>query len=226
MKRRLLLAVICSITAGAVLWLLVRPEVAPLSVTSDPEPYSQKAFDQWVAEDTQRSAEYGHFADFLATHEVDGVVPVWQLMRTDSNRAKDCERPQFLIPPREDWNNIVPVLELVRDYVQPEIGRVEVQSSYRTLDFNECIGGASRSKHLSFSAVDLTAVEPLPNRELFARLCRLQARLGPSSRFGLGAYFNPEHPDRATGRFHVDVSGYRSWGYSKHAQSSGCRAFR
>lgn len=226
MRRWLILAVICSIAAAALVWLLDRPEVAPLSSSARSEPYSHEAFDQWVAEDLTRLAEYGRFVGFLSAHGVDSVVPAWQLTRTDANRSKDCERPQFVVPPREEWNNIVPVLRLVRDHVVPEIGAVEVQSSYRTLDFNECIGGARRSRHLNFSAVDLSTVEPLANRELFGRLCRLQARLGPKSRFGLGAYFNPEQPNRASGRFHVDVSGYRSWGYSKHAESSGCRAFR
>lgn len=175
--------------------------------------------------DPDRIRDFEDFADYLAGQGVGNVVPAWQLTRTDANRSKDCERPQFLIPPQDDWANIVPVLVLVRDHVSPEIGAVEVQSTYRTPDFNECIGGAVRSRHLSFSAVDLTPVEPIPNSQLFGNLCQLQAQLGPASRFGLGAYFDPSMPDRASGRFHVDVSGYRSWGYSQRSESSGCRAF-
>lgn len=192
---------------------------------SEPKPYSEEAFADWRKRSPDESKQFDAFARFLESEGVGSVVPAWQLTRTDNNSRRPCERPQFIVPPRDSWPRIVPVLELVRDHVLPEIGRVEVSSSYRTSAFNDCIGGASRSRHLAFAAVDLVPLEPIANRELFRRLCALQRKLGPASSFGLGAYFDPDEPDKASGRFHVDVSGYRSWGYSKGAESSGCRAF-
>lgn len=195
-------------------------------VRPGPTPYSEEAFAGWRMDNPDEAARFEALADFLDAEGVGSVVPAWQLTRTDNNSRRTCERPQFLVPPRESWGRIVPVLKLVRDHVVPEIGPVEVSSSYRTTAFNDCIGGASRSRHLDFAAVDLRPIETISNPELFRRLCALQQRLGPSSRFGLGAYFDPSRPGKASGRFHVDVSGYRNWGYSQHADSSGCRAFQ
>ncbi|MCP5383436.1 MAG: hypothetical protein H6913_02325 [Altererythrobacter sp.] len=223
--RRLLLIFAALSAIGLSVWLLARPGDAPLFGDGPPDAYSREAFDKWVISDPNRHAEFEAFTEFLAAHEVGNVVPAWQLMRTDANRFKDCERPAFLLPPREDWPNIVPVLALVRDQIVPEIGAVEVQSSYRTGDFNECLGGASQSRHLTFSAVDLTPIEDMSNPDLFRSLCAVQRDLGQDSNFGLGAYFDPAKPGKGNGRFHVDVSGYRSWGYSQHADSSGCRVF-
>lgn len=210
------------------IWVALRIFAPPLAdhATLGPTPYSTEAFEQWQASDADSSHAFAEFESFLADRGVAGVVPAWQLTRTDSNPMRTCQRAQFLVPPREDWPNIVPVLELVRDHIIPELGQVEVASAYRTQDFNECMGGASKSRHLGFAAVDLVPSKPIASRELFERLCAIQKRLGPASRFGLGAYFDPSLPGRSTGRFHVDVSGYRSWGYSQHADSSGCRAFQ
>lgn len=210
---------------GLLVWLLARPGEVQLVVKSEQGAYSRVAFEKWVDTDRDRRGEFEAFGEFLASHDVAKVVPAWQLTRTDANRASDCERPAFLMPPRDKWINIIPVLTLMRDQIVPEIGKVEVQSSYRTSDFNACIGGAGKSKHLEFSAVDLIPIGDIANADLFRRLCNVQRNLGPQSRFGLGAYFNPEKPGNASGRFHVDVSGYRSWGYSQRSESSGCRAF-
>lgn len=207
---------------GSIIGLLLWPEIEKHFGWGSPEPYSKAAFEVWVAAEPQRHAEFGDFTEFLEKQGVGSVVPAWQLMRTDINRSRSCVRPQFLIPPRKDWRNIVPVLTLLREHVVGSVGELEVQSSYRTTAFNDCVGGASKSRHLDFSAVDLIAVGDISNRELFKRLCKLQRRLGPSSNFGLGAYFDPLRPDVSNGRFHIDVSGYRSWGYSKHANTSAC----
>ena len=76
-----------------------------------------------------------------------------------------------------------------------------------------------------FRALDLVAQEQMTNRELFGRLCRFHRELGARYKMGLGAYFDVEREGRNRyGRFHVDVSGYRSWGFSQRSASSGCRA--
>ncbi|MXP46112.1 hypothetical protein GRI43_01735 [Altererythrobacter luteolus] len=223
--RRLSLILVFVCVAGLVLWLFARPGEVQLVAKGEPYAYSRAAFDKWVVTDPDRRGEFEAFGEFLASHDVGDVVPAWELTRTDANRSNDCERPAFLIPPRDKWMNIIPVLTLMRDQIVPEIGKVEVQSSYRTTDFNACVGGARRSRHLEFSAVDLVPVGDIANADLFRRLCAVQRNLGPQSRLGLGAYFDPEKADNASGRFHLDVSGYRSWGYSQRSESSGCRAF-
>jgi len=194
---------------------------APISTA---QRYSHASFERWLAEQPGRSADFVAFEHFLAGEGVSGVVPDWQLLRTDMNDRIGCPRPAFLLPPRRDWANIVPALRLLRDHVIPVVGKVEVVSSYRSEGFNACVGGAGQSRHLSFSAVDLVAEPEIENRDLFTRLCALHGRLGAASRFGLGAYFDPASDGRnRRGRFHVDATGFRSWGFSKQAQSSGCR---
>ncbi|MCB2089080.1 MAG: D-Ala-D-Ala carboxypeptidase family metallohydrolase [Sphingomonadaceae bacterium] len=222
MARRLLVLILLLGLLGGSWWALSRDGH---SLLAGPEPYSQEAFADWLREDSRNREGFHEFTQFLGEQGVSGVVPDWQLLRTDANRARKCERPQFLLPPREKWANIVPALEMLRDHVVPQLGRLEVVSSYRTEQFNSCIGGASRSKHLGFHALDLIAPDQTDKRDMFRQLCALQAQLGPRSRMGLGAYFDPAKADRA-GRFHVDVAGYRSWGYSYGAASSGCRLFR
>jgi hypothetical protein len=189
-----------------------------------PEPYSQAAFQDWQAEDERHRAAFAEFTRYLGEQGVGDVVPAWQLTRTDFTGRAACERPQFLIPPRQNWNRIVPVLALVRDEIVPLVGPVEVMSSYRTTDFNTCVGGAAASRHLGFRALDLIAREQLSNRELFGILCRLHRQKGARYAMGLGAYFDPEREGQNRyGRFHIDVSGHRSWGYSQHGDSSACR---
>lgn len=191
---------------------------------SSAERYTKASFDRWLAEDPARKAEFAAFETYLATQGAANAVPNWQLLRTDINDRIGCPRPAFLMPPRGKWANILPVLRLVKGHVIPAVGPVEVVSSYRTEAFNGCVGGASQSRHLSFSGVDLVALSSASNHALFTTLCQLHRKLGPASRFGLGAYFDPARSGaNKGGRFHVDATGYRSWGYSKKSQSSGCR---
>lgn len=195
------------------------------SLEAAPRAYSEEAFTAWLRADPANRAGFDEFSGFLGEQGVSGVVPDWQLLRSDVNPARKCKRPQFLLPPRGEWANIVPPLELLRDHVVPELGELEVLSSYRTPELNECVGGASRSKHLGFHALDLAAPEVSDKRDMFRRLCALQAALGSTSKMGLGAYFDPEKP-AGPGRFHVDAMGYRNWGSSYGRESSGCRLFR
>lgn len=194
---------------------------APISTS---QRYSHASFEEWLTGQPGRRSDFQAFERFLAEQGVSGVVPDWQLLRTDLNDRIGCPRPAFLLPPRENWQKIVPALRLVRDQVVPAIGKVEVVSSYRSAAFNACVGGAGQSRHLGFAAVDLVALAEIDNRDLFTRLCALHRKLGPASRFGLGAYFDPAREGRnRRGRFHVDATGYRSWGFSKKSGSSGCR---
>ncbi|MFZ1744168.1 MAG: D-Ala-D-Ala carboxypeptidase family metallohydrolase [Pontixanthobacter sp.] len=225
MKRTFIAALIGLVLLGGALWLIGWRGNEPLTGNESIAPYSREAFEEWLIADPARQSDFEGLVHLLASKGVGNVVPIWQLARTDNNLAKDCTRPEFLIPPRENWDRIVPVLALLRDEIKPQIGEVEVESSYRTQDFNACIGGASESKHLDFAALDLIAVTPTANPDLFGKLCAIHKQLGPASKFGLGAYFNSAKPAQASGRFHVDVSGYRSWGYSKSADSSGCLVF-
>lgn len=223
--RRLLVALLVLAVLGAGAGAIVFQRDIGTAVGLLPDPHSRAAFEQWLAAEPDRRAVFREFTDYLDRQGVGDVVPAWQLTRADITRRNHCKVPPFLLPPRENWRNIVPVLALVRNGIEPLVGEVEVHSSYRTSDFNTCVGGASRSRHLGFHALDLVASEPRDNRTLFAALCKFHRDQGARYEMGLGAYFNPERErQNRHGRFHVDVSGYRSWGYSQHADSSFCQS--
>ncbi len=211
---------------GGVLFVVWQRDLlrAPIAIL---DPSSQAAFEQWLAEDTQRRVTYQQFEAFLQERGVADIVPPWQLARIDRFYAERCDLPIWRLPPRELWPNVVPALELVREYVEPTVGEVAVQSSWRTPELNVCAGGASQSRHLDFQALDLRLVEPEGELEtLYRELCAMHERAGRSSRMGLGAYydFNDEGFNRG-GRFHIDAAGYRTWGRTYSSGSSPCNRF-
>lgn len=190
---------------------------------SGPGPSSQQAFDRWVEDQPRRAEAYDQLRRFLDAEGVGDVVPVWQLLRVDGNYASLCDAEYFVIPPRELWDNIVPALRLVRDEVQPTIGEVEVVSAWRSPGINDCVNGASRSRHLRFEAVDLVAPDQDDREAFFTTLCQLHGDRGVATRMGLGAYFDPSDPDRnRRARFHIDASGFRGWGFDYTSASNPC----
>jgi len=185
--------------------------------------YSKASFDRWLAEGEGRKTEFDRFEAFLARRGVKDVVPAWQLMRTDSNYAWRCGLGAFQMPPEAKWPAIVPALRLVRDEVIPVVGRVEVSSAYRSDELNDCVNGAKGSRHLAFEAVDLVAPEQADKPRMYAELCAMHRRVGAQSSMGLGAYYDPGKPaTNQKGRFHIDGSGFRTWGFDYTRKSSAC----
>lgn len=188
------------------------------------DPTSEAAFESWLDQDEGRAQEYAAFQAFLSDQGVDDVIPAWQLARVDREYAERCNLDIWRLPPENLWPNIVPALELVRAHVKPAMGEVEVQSSYRSPELNVCAGGAARSRHISFEALDLLLVERRSDLDaLYHELCAMQEEAGPDSRMGLGAYYDPSDPFyNREGRFHIDAAGYRSWGRSYTRATSIC----
>lgn len=59
-------------------------------------------------------------------------------------------------PPRELWNNILPTIRTL-DILRTELGApIRIISAYRTPAYNRAIGGAPRSHHTEFRAIDFT----------------------------------------------------------------------
>lgn len=204
---------------------LVRDLAVPLGEVVPGMANSRPAFEAWLEEDPERSAQFARFRGYLVEQGLADVVEPWQLMRIDTFYASRCETDPFLIPPENLWPNVLPALRLVRDEVKPAVGPVEVLSSYRTPELNVCAGGASRSNHLDFSAVDLATNPRRRGQPLYRELCAMHEAAGPASRMGLGAYYDPGEEGFGGGRFHIDGEGYRSWGRGYSSASSPCRGF-
>ena len=169
-------------------------------------------FAAWKAEAPGRAERVAAFEALLRRERVAGVLPTHQVLRTDERHWR-CGAP-FDLPPRERWDEIVPTLRLLRDEVKPAVGEVEVVSGFRRPAMNRCIGGASKSRHLGFGALDLRPATQMSKAGLSKRLCAVHARIGRQRRMGLGLY--------PINRFHIDASGYRSWGWDYTGKTSPC----
>ena len=182
-----------------------------------------QAFASWLDKSRVQKRRFAEFEDFLDSEGVANIVPAWQLTRADTFQGSKCVSEPFLIPPRESWKKIVPALRLVETEVKPRLGEVEVVSTFRSPDVNRCAGGAGRSRHLRFEALDLRIEADLPRQDIFAELCDMWRIAGPRSGMGLGAYYDPEDPEyNRKGRFHIDAGGYRTWGRTYSRDSSPC----
>lgn len=162
----------------------------------------EPGYRSWYIALPSRAMQVKAFNDYLATYEVAGIVPTWQLLRTATNWEK-CWAQPFEIPPTSEWPHIVQTLRYVRDYVIPAVGPVEPVSAYRNPSLNICAGGAPESAHKHYSAIDLVPLRPTTREELMRTLCAVHGRRGLDYEVGLGFY--------AFLRFHVDTTKYRRW---------------
>lgn len=173
-------------------------------------------FAQWTQQGSNQ-ADTAVLQNFLAREGVGGVVPIRQLLRSDTEWRR-CGAEPFDVPPQRYWPNMVPTLKLIRDEVQPLTGPVEALSVFRGAQINTCIGGASGSQHLRFYVIDMRPTNGTTRDKLIEKLCALYTRKGEALNMGLGIY-------KGT-RFHIDTAGYRRWGQDHRAASSPCNAVK
>jgi peptidase M15-like protein len=175
---------------------------------------SPEDFEAWLASSPAHRAALTSFRDRLSAEGVEGVVPLWQLVRTSSS-WRECNAEPFEAPPADKWDHIVTTLKFVRDRVEPAVGDVEALSAYRNEKLNQCSNGAPQSAHRNFFALDLTPVNKAVDRSAMIRsVCAAHARDGRAYNAGLGFYSGK--------RFHVDSSGYRKWGANGKGATSPC----
>ena len=147
-------------------------------------------------------AEYRALEQFLYSKGVRDLVPTWQLLQQGSDFRQHDMSP-YAFPDREDWHHMANTLTFIRVDLMPYIGPVEVLSGFRTKHYNFVAGGAPRSRHLSFSALDLKPVREIERKRLHAILQKIWHSRGKKRNLGMGLY--------AGLRFHVDTGGYRQW---------------
>lgn len=174
-------------------------------------------FEAWLALSPANRAGLAAFRDYLVAQGVASVVPLWQLARTASS-WRECDAEPFESPPADKWQHIATTLKFVRDDVIPRVGEVEALSAYRNALLNSCSGGAPKSAHREFFALDLTPVNKAVERtDMIRSVCAAHARDGRAYDAGLGFY---------TGRrFHVDSSGFRKWGADGKGATSPCATY-
>ena len=219
------MALLGAMVALAAVLLLASP--APPYPAPPAVDATEAAFERWRAANPQGARQADAFEAYLRAQGVADVVPLAGLVAGDSQLAERmggrCPVSAFAVPPRKLWPNIVPVLRAVRAHVIPAIGPVQVVSAWREPAFNACVGGASRSHHTRYAALDLVPVTPAPADQAMDRLCAMWRSSPASARIGFGAYRDPERPHlNREGRFHVDVRGKRTWGFGYRSPTSWC----
>jgi len=151
---------------------------------------------------TEAHTDYQDFVYFLHSHDVHTIVPVWQLLQQGSDWEKH-QLPKYALPDREHWDSMVNTLIFLKYDLIPYIGDVRVLSGFRTPHYNRLAGGAGKSRHLTFSALDLRPVADIERTQLHGILQNRWHNLGREYNLGLGLY--------ADSRFHIDTGGYRQW---------------
>lgn len=117
-------------------------------------------------------------------------------------------------PPRAMWANIIPTLFLA-DYLRTQMGGpLAIGNGYRPEPYNSKVGGAPKSTHLKFRALDIDlagkmAKDRNAQEEFYELAATLFLELGDEFKIGLGLY----RPWRGK-RVHLDT-GFRKRHWKK-----------
>ena len=108
------------------------------------------------------------------------------------------ERKLNTYPPKSKWKNIVPTLRVLDDLRDAIKMPIRITSSYRSSKYNSNCGGAPKSLHKEFKAIDFQVSGVNPTW-LFKRLSRM--REAGQFEGGLGLYKT---------FVHIDTRGYNA----------------
>jgi hypothetical protein len=173
-------------------------------------------FQQWLKAVPTRTGEVAKFEHFLQGAQVAGIISTQQLLLSASAWQGCGEDSPYTLPPESDWSHIVPTLKFIRAEVVPTIGPVNAVSGYRSPELGKCAGGAPKSAHAGYYALDLTPLRAMDRAALIEKMCTVHAHFGQAYSVGLGFYDGV--------RFHVDTKSTRLWGSDYHAATSPCLA--
>lgn len=184
--------------------------LAPFAGLGATLPDDEAAFNEWAR---GQQLAIGSFEKYLADSQVRGVVPTRHLIRTATDWHK-CGGPQFEIPPEAQWPDIKQVLRLLEELKKRRIAlEFEAVSNYRNPVLNKCAGGAPKSSHTRTFAIDILPINGNVHEQALCEFWRVN---GKAWDMGLSKY--------PSGRIHIDVSGYRTWGATHGRESAFCRS--
>ncbi len=163
---------------------------------------TRDAFQGWmlVNRATERVIE---IRDYFSARGVQGQLPLYLVLLQGTDWRLN-QKSVFVLPSRKHWDNMVRTLRLVETEVIPVIGDLVPVSGERSEEYNAISGGARKSKHLNFCALDLVPEKAITRKELHRRLRMIHQNSGRRHNMGLGLYSGL--------RFHIDTCGYRQWG--------------
>ncbi|MFA0459012.1 D-Ala-D-Ala carboxypeptidase family metallohydrolase [Vibrio breoganii] len=109
----------------------------------------------------------------------------------------------FTIPDQKRVPNMVRTVKFIQEHVEPVLGPLVPVSGDRTQYYNQTSGGATKSQHLNFCALDLVPINDITREELHKKLWSIYKSVGKENKMGMGLYSGV--------RFHIDTCGYRNW---------------
>ncbi|MEZ9863792.1 D-Ala-D-Ala carboxypeptidase family metallohydrolase [Vibrio breoganii] len=109
----------------------------------------------------------------------------------------------FTVPDQKRVPNMVRTVKFIQEHVEPVLGPLVPVSGDRTLYYNQTSGGATKSQHLNFCALDLVPINDITREELHKKLWSIYKSVGKENKMGMGLYSGV--------RFHIDTCGYRNW---------------
>ncbi|WP_411184596.1 D-Ala-D-Ala carboxypeptidase family metallohydrolase [Photobacterium rosenbergii] len=159
------------------------------------------AFKGWVLMNKkQKEIQEGH-QYFLDQGVKEGIPLHLILLQGTDWRLSNTN--VFNLPDKKNWDNMVRTLLFIQEHVMPKTGLLIPVSGDRSQEYNQHAGGAPRSSHLDFCALDLVPVRNISRTELHKILMSVYNKVGRKNNMGLGLYSGV--------RFHIDTCGYRSW---------------
>lgn len=104
--------------------------------------------------------------------------------------ASDVKLKLNTEPPKELWKNIWKTIE-VADKARHKLGKpLRIASAYRSPKYNKAVGGAPRSHHVNFNALDLRTTSPVALHKILKDM-----RARGEFKGGLGLYKTFVHVD-------------------------------
>ncbi|WP_032878982.1 D-Ala-D-Ala carboxypeptidase family metallohydrolase [Acinetobacter colistiniresistens] len=176
---------------------------------------------QYWATQTEQLPQIQAYKKFLQRQGIHSYIPDFEFFQT-ARDWQNCSYQEYEVPPRELWRNIVPVLNILNQFVEQKlINQFTVTSVYRNYVLNQCAGGAGASRHVFNAALDFRIGNETPDlieqteiENTKRKLCQFWRDQGQALNMGLGIY--------ASGQIHIDAAGYRTWGVDHRYSSSPC----
>ncbi|WP_092746973.1 YcbK family protein [Acinetobacter boissieri] len=178
------------------------------------------SYTQWLSQ-KNHAQQAKAYESFLEKHHLANLIPSFELLRTARDWQK-CFGQEYAVPSQELWQNQIATLNVFKQLIEQHVlSDFEVTSVYRDLPTNQCVGGASESRHLYNSAIDFRIGPSNPQAADLerialakAQLCKFWQQYGAGLNMGLGVY--------ASGQIHIDTQGYRTWGANLNRNTSAC----
>ena len=162
---------------------------------------TQAAFKGWILLNHAEDKIQG-IADYFRAEGIEVSMPLYLILLQGTDWVMN-NTSLFTLPNKKHLPDMVNTIKFIQQYIEPEIGIVIPVSGERTSIYNNNAGGAARSKHLNFCALDMVPLEDINRQDLHKKLNAIHKKYGAKYKVGLGLYSGV--------RFHIDTCGYRAW---------------